>query len=242
MTNPELSNDLLLYRKARSFPDPSASLRSRIFADAAARPSPTRAALLQRIAALTTVAWLLSLTIFICEGGLRITGRPPGLVFGTATGTGLVTVLVAYVGLSRGRSSLQRAPRSLLPMIVAGPTAIFAWKLFWSSHYPRALDPWLTRPGFRCLSLGVAMGLLPIVAFAISRRTSDPGRPGLTGLAAGVAVGCVTAFLTDLWCPVAYLPHLLLGHVLPIVLLGGLGAGLGRRVIALRYDSQHRMH
>jgi hypothetical protein len=46
--------------------------------------------------------------------------------------------------------------------------------------------------------------------------------------------------LVDLWCPVGYVPHLLLGHVLPLLLLMTLSAVLGSRVIALQ--SSGRAH
>jgi hypothetical protein len=82
--------------------------------------------------------------------------------------------------------------------------------------------------------LALALGILPLVAFVVSHRASEPRRPALTGFAAGIAIGCVAALLTDLWCPVAYIPHLLLGHILPISILGGLGACLGGRFVALR--------
>jgi hypothetical protein len=39
--------------------------------------------------------------------------------------------------------------------------------------------------------------------------------------------------LVDLWCPVAYFPHLVLGHVLPIIVLALLGAWIGDRWIAM---------
>ena len=80
----------------------------------------------------------------------------------------------------------------------------------------------------------MAIAIGPLVAFAIARHRSDPRRPVLTGFAAGLAIGAITSLLTDLWCPVAYVPHLLLGHLLPIALLGGLGAWLGRVAMALR--------
>jgi hypothetical protein len=41
----------------------------------------------------------------------------------------------------------------------------------------------------------------------------------LLGAAIGAAAGAWSWTLTDLWCPVAYVPHLLLGHVLPVALL-----------------------
>jgi hypothetical protein len=234
MTSPESPDDPIRNAPPTSPTGPSAALRARVLEQAAARPSPTRRAVVRETIGLAAISWLFALAVFAYAGGPRITGRPLGLVFGTATGTAFATALVVWAALSNGRSSLSRAPRVLLPAIVGAPIAIFMWKLFWSSRYPGGLDAWLTRTGFRCLGLGLAMGLFPLIAFTISRRASDPGRPALAGLTAGVAIGCAVALLTDLWCPVAYLPHLLLGHVLPIALLGGLGASLGRRVVALR--------
>jgi hypothetical protein len=39
--------------------------------------------------------------------------------------------------------------------------------------------------------------------------------------------------LVDLWCPVGYVPHLLLGHVLPIAILSLAGALIGGRVLGI---------
>jgi hypothetical protein len=63
----------------------------------------------------------------------------------------------------------------------------------------------------------------PLVALAIARRQSDPRQPARASQR-GPALGSITSPLTDLWCPVAHVPHLLLRHLLPIVLLGGVGA------------------
>lgn len=213
--------------------EPPAVLEERVFAAIAVRSSPTRDAIIRETIALTALSWLLTLAVFAYAGGPRTTGRPWDLVFGTTMGTALATAAVAWVALGPSRSSLPRARRVLVPVVVGAPIAIFAWKLFWSSRFPGGVDIWPARPGFRCLGLGLAMGLFPLLAFVISRRGSDPSRPALTGCAAGIAIGCVAALLTDLWCPVSYLPHLLLGHVLPIAILGGLGASLGRRFVAL---------
>ena len=48
---------------------------------------------------------------------------------------------------------------------------------------------------------------------------------------AGAGLG--SALLVDLWCPVSYVPHLLLGHVLPIVILSVAGGLIGGRVLGI---------
>jgi len=219
---------------ARPQLSPPPELKEQILAAAARLPSPNRRALARQAAALTVASWLVATTIFFLAGGMRVTGRPASLVIGTALGTALVAGVVIWTALRRGHSTLGRAQQALLPIVIGAPLAIVAWKLFWSAQYAGGLDQWHTRPGFRCLGLSLSIGICPVIAFVIARRKSDPLRPGLTGFAAGIAIGCATALLTDLWCPVAYLPHLLLGHLLPIALLGALGAWLGRLVIAMR--------
>ncbi len=64
-----------------------------------------------------------------------------------------------------------------------------------------------------------------------SRRGTDPSHPNSAGMALGVSIGLAVAVLIDLWCPVAYLPHLLVGHLLPIVILALLGFAIGRKLL-----------
>jgi hypothetical protein len=213
---------------------PAPELKARVMTAAAEQPAPPRRAVLREAAALTVGSLLAALTVFFYAGGPRVTARPIALVVGTAMGTAIIAAIALWAALGRGRSMLARTRRLLLPIAVGSPSMILAWKMLWSAQYSGALDEWSTRPGFRCLALSLSIGLCPLIAFALARRGSDPVRPALTGFAAGVAIGCATVLLTDLWCPVAYLPHLLLGHVLPIVILGALGAWLGRQVVALK--------
>ena len=77
------------------------------------------------------------------------------------------------------------------------------------------------------------MALVPLLGVLWLRRGSDPLHPHLTGAASGAAVGAGVWVLVDLWCPVSYLPHLLLGHVLPLLLLITLAALLGSRIIGV---------
>ena len=45
----------------------------------------------------------------------------------------------------------------------------------------------------------------------------------------GFAAGACAWVAVDLWCPVACVPPLVLGHLLPLLVLAGAGALLGRR-------------
>ena len=81
------------------------------------------------------------------------------------------------------------------------------------------------------LSLLVAAG--PLLSFIAIRR-SAPAQPALNGAIMGFAAGACAWLAVDLWCPVAFVPHLLLGHVLPIGVLAAGGALLGRAFLAPR--------
>ena len=131
---------------------------------------------------------------------------------------------------TRGRSMLGRSPAQSLLLVAAGATLGFlGWKYAVSLVFDMTAR-FPGRPGFRCLALSIATGALPLCAALIATRRSVPLRPGTMGAAFGAGAGLGSAVLVDLWCPVAYLPHLLLGHVLPIAVLAALGALVGRQI------------
>jgi hypothetical protein len=107
------------------------------------------------------------------------------------------------------------------------------WKLAWSSRYAGMMAPWPTRPGYRCLLLILFLAMSPLLAIVFLRRHGDPINPSAHGAALGVAFGMCAAVLGDLWCPVAHVPHLLVGHILPVVLLGIAGAWPLSSVLAM---------
>jgi hypothetical protein len=187
-----------------------------------------------RNAALVLAAILVSLAIFAACGGVRQVKRPTELVMETFGGALLVATAVAFVALHRGASMLGRAGVWLLGAAVVTPVVLLAWKIGISAGYPAMMlkDP--ERVGFRCLRLACTTSALPLAALIAVRRNSDPTHPRLTGAAIGTAVGAGSWLLVDLWCPVAYVPHLFLGHVLPLVLATVAGAVAGGRVIAIR--------
>ena len=89
------------------------------------------------------------------------------------------------------------------------------------------------RPGERCLSLSLLVAVGPLLSFLAIRRHA-PVRPALNGAVMGFAAGACAWVAVDLWCPVAYVPHVLLGHVLPLFVLAGAGALLGQPLLSLR--------
>lgn len=213
---------------------PTDSLKVRVLEAARNSPSPTRRQVTRRSVLVLVASWAITLCIFWALGGVRPTHRPLALIAGTAASALGIALLVAWGAWGRGRSMVGR-PRPVLAFVIAlAPIALLATKLAWSARFPDGLAEWPTRAGFKCLGVCLSTGILPLVAAVYARRFSDPMHPVLSGAALGAAAGAFAAFLVDLWCPVAYLPHLLLGHVLPLVLLTVVGAVLGRFVLRVR--------
>jgi hypothetical protein len=227
----------------------STELKARVLAAAAAEPSPTRAAVNRRniligiLAAATGVGAFASFALLESDGQLvrfggevvshRYLQRSMWLVATTAGGALAVATVAVCLALSRGRSMLGRPRRWLLSGIALIPLALFAWKVGCSMAFGDPMADWPARPGLKCLSLSVLVAAGPLLAFIATRR-STPVHPALNGAALGVASGACAWVALDLWCPVAFVPHLLLGHVLPMCIVGGMGALLGHTLLSLR--------
>jgi hypothetical protein len=207
-------------------------LKSRLLKQVAERPTTTRRTEVRRTAGLIAGSIAVALAIFFIRGGVRVTGRPMSLIVGTSLGTAVLAGVATWGLLGRRRSMLGRSSIALCVVAFVTPIALLFWKVVWSAQYPGGLDPWPGRIGFRCLWLSLLMGILPLFAVLFVRRRTDPTHPGVAGLAAGASVGLCVALFVDMWCPVAYVPHFLLGHILPIVLLALAGVGLGKVLLA----------
>lgn len=213
---------------------PRSELRARVLLAASQQPAPLRDRVRRRNAWLLLSAAAVPLLVFAAFGGVRAAPRPPALVLQTSLGAGAIALGYAVLAFSRGRSTLGRARLWLVGVAVSAPLALLGWKIVTSAFFEHMMESWPTRVGLRCLGLSCLVAAWPLIAMAIARRGSDPVQPGLTGAALGAAVGACSWVLVDLNCPVAYVPHLLLGHVLPLLLATLAGAGLGQRLIALR--------
>jgi len=212
--------------------DPAPALKRRVLAAIRAEPAPTRETVRRRAWLLIGLGIAVALATFVQLGGIRRYDRPTLLVLGTCLGWSAIATAAAWIGVARGRSMLGRSTASLVTLIVAAPLALLAWKVGITVRFgPQMLAPWPTRPGFRCLWLSLAMAVPLLVAFVAVRRRSDPVHPGLAGTALGVAAGVAAGTLVDLWCPVGFVPHVLLGHILPLLVVSALGAWAGRRFL-----------
>jgi len=213
---------------------PSTELKQRVLRAAAERSAATRTVHQRQQRWYAIGAAAVALGIFWFMGGVRVTERDPLLWLGSSLGTAVIAFVCARLALSRGRSTLGRSAVALWALGMPGIPAVLAWKTAWSAQFDGAMIEWVTRPGFRCLWLTLAMATPSLLLFVWSLRGTDPRHPALTGFAGGIAIGTTANVLTDLWCPVAYFPHLLLGHALPALCLGLFGAALGNFAIRLR--------
>ena len=201
--------------------------RNRILASIGEIPAPTRRELVRRQAWLVISGLLGALTLFWLEGGLRATGRPPSLIAWTSLGTSCFVGVGMWFLFTRTRSGHRRG-WSVLGLATIAPVVAFVLWRYGLGHLYELANPWPTRPGYRCFAMSVATGGILLCALLIAWRRLDPMSPTATGTAFGAGAGLGSALLIDLWCPVSYLPHLLVGHVLPIAVLAVVGAAAGR--------------
>jgi len=224
-------------------------LRARVLAAAAAESSPTRAAIRRRNVLIAMVAAASGIGAFMIFAEfmsasqlLRLGGevvpqqsleRSVWLVAATVGGALGVAAMALWLALGRGRSMLGRSRRWLLYGGVLIPVSLLAWKVVCSFVFGDPMVPWPERPGERCLALTVLVAAGPLLSFLAIRRRA-PVQPALNGAAMGFAAGACAWVAVDTWCPVAYVPHLLLGHVLPLFVLAGAGALLGQTFLSVR--------
>jgi hypothetical protein len=224
---------------------PTDELRARVLQAVRAEGSAPRATWRWITAQRLTVAFLITGISFWVLGGIRSGGitqhhhveRPAELVLATALGAALITCVAAWLSWRRGRSMLGPSRATLVAVVLLVPAALLAWKTLLSVSVPGMTIPWPERVGLKCLSLTIGFCVPPLLALAWLRRASQPVTPGWSGAALGVTVGAVSWVLVDLWCPVGYFPHLLLGHYAPQLALAAVGAIVGQRLLSPRTDT-----
>ena len=228
----------------------NAELRGRVLAAAAAEGSSTRAAVHRRkhdqSPSSPPRAVMGAFVIFAgscrrascCGSAVRsrrsnTPSDPVWLVVMTSGGALGVAATAVWLALWRGRSMLGRSRRvaAVRKHSDTGQSACVEGRL---QHRVRRPDGGVAGTAWGEMSFVVARrrGGPAVVIFAIRRRA--PVQPALNGAVMGFAAGACAWVAVDLWCPVAYVPHVLLGHVLPLFVVAGTGALLGRARLSLR--------
>jgi hypothetical protein len=210
---------------------PSSSLRDKILADAAAHRARTRSEGRRRAALVYTIAALAGLPLFFYWGGFEhAAGRPYALTYGIAAGALLLALASASVAWWRGKSQVGRTQTALAVIAFLVPIVTYVWIVSWHGRY---VEPF-QRVGYRCLAMTLASGG-PLLAAALwLRKRTITVHPVAGGAALGAAAGAFGGITVDLWCPLTNSPHVLVGHVLPIVVLALVGMIAGRFVLAIR--------
>lgn len=212
--------------------EPAPDLKRRVLSAVRAEPAPTHAAVRRRAWLVLGTCVAIALAIFVYFGGVRRFDRPTLLVVSTSFSWSAAASAAAWIAMARRRSMLGRPTRALIAMIVAIPPAVLALKIGVTVLLaPQMVAPWPSRPGFRCLGLSIATAVPLLLAFIVLRRRGDPVHPGVAGAALGITAGVFAGVLVDLWCPIAFVPHVLLGHILPLVVVAAFGAWAGRRFL-----------
>jgi len=211
--------------------NPPDALRARILAAAAHAPSPTRREGQRSALVLVAVSIAIAAIGFELVGGFAHSAqRPLGITLAMSSGWMGAAALLTWLVLARGGSTLSRRPAWLGAAALLAPLALLVWmRLFYSTY----AEPY-ERVGYRCLGFTLVVAATPLAAFLRFRRGIEPRRPSVLGAAAGAACGAWAGVLVDLWCPLTAPAHALVGHVLPLVLLIGVGALLGHRLLGVR--------
>jgi len=213
---------------------PHADLKRRILAALAGTPAPARDGVRRARLSLILCGAAGALAILFIEGGLRPLARPPSMVALGSAGAAAIAGTGMWLLLTRGRRILGRPITWLAAAAIASALAFLAWRYGLGRLYG-STQPWADRPGLRCLGFSVTVGAPPLLAALLAWRRAIPVSPFATGAAFGAGAGLGSAFLVDLCCPVSYLPHLLIGHLLPIGLLAIIGGVVGTRLLRMRW-------
>jgi hypothetical protein len=147
------------------------------------------------------------------------------LVIGLTLSATLVSFRRGELGLGSGALAL-----SLVTLLVAPIYAAFAVMMPLETSAVAALaatSPW----GLRCLRIAAAVGLLVLVTFTAGLRHSAPVAVRLRGAALGAAAGAWAGLAVFVFCPATEVPHLLVGHVLPIAAFTLLGLAATPRIL-----------
>lgn|GEM_PF-648801 len=161
-------------------------------------------------------------------------GRPlAGLAVAVEDGAMLAWVVIASLALACGATfiAVSRGASGLGPSAVVLGFVTFVIAPFYAALilpmplHTHAMASWpgISVWGARCFAIAILVASGALAIFALALRRAIPTAPHLRGAALGAAAGAWAGLAVLLFCPSGEQPHLLFGHVLPIVVatLGG---------------------
>jgi hypothetical protein len=217
----------------------SPELRSLVLEAVSKEPIAPRAEGVRRRARTVALGFTAMVALALAISTPRTRGRPLGYVEVLVSMWMLIAIVTTWAGVGRGRSMLGRSRRWQLATTLLTPLVLLAsWvpaTLYWPETLADASTP-IRHAG--CILGTFLLAAGPLVAFLRLRRRSDPVRPWLTGASIGTAAAAWGAVALPLVCGFTSPVHMLLGHLLPVLLMAGLGAALGERLLAVRAKTE----
>ena len=206
-------------------------LRARVLKTVAEQPARTRREGRGRAALFYALSAVAMVVMFFAVGGFaHAAGRPASISTWILAGEALIAVLATWAVLGHGGSMTGRPSGVLVVAAVAVPVVVFSWLTSWHESY---VEPF-AREGWMCMVLTLATAVALLAAIVTVRRRSVATHPAWLGAAIGAVSGAWADLVVDAWCPLTNAPHVLRGHVAPIVLLVIAGAFLGQRLLSIR--------
>lgn len=220
---------------------PPSSLRDRILADAAARPSITRQThRLRRLATLLLMmAALIGSSSLLALRHADVPQRPMAYLVAMLSACVVVAILTAYHTLGPTPSALGRSSRFYRILTIATPCLLALAALIANLLAPGTLVA-QTAPEFAhfsCSMMTFIVGAMVLAVLLFLEQRTSTTAATLKGASCGaVAAACATLFIS-ISCPYAHPLHVLPAHVLvpiiPLVVGGLLG---GARFLSMRAD------
>jgi hypothetical protein len=153
--------------------------------------------------------------------------RPTLLTAALSLGLCVLAATATAAVLARGASPVGRSPITLAAITGLVPFAVLGWlAIFQPTEAPASVPA-----GWRCHAFTLVLGAALLLAMAIANRRSDPIHATWLGAAFGAVAGAWAAVFVAAWCPLFDVPHVLLGHVAPILVLAASGMLLASRAL-----------
>lgn len=164
------------------------------------------------------VAWMCGVFAIVNTLAHNAT-RPTLLTASLSFGLCLLAATATAAVFTRGASPVGRSPITLALITGLVPFAVLGWLVLFQPTEAHASVP----AGWRCHAFTLALGAGMLLAMMIANRRSDPIHATWLGAAFGAVAAAWAAVFVAVWCPLFNVPHVLLGHVAPILVLATAG-------------------